>query len=182
MPKSKIPSRLYLVGPMGAGKTTIGLKLAEYLNKRFVDSDKEIEQNTGANIPLIFELEGEDGFRKRETNILQELSEYEDVVIATGGGAVIRDENREIMRQSGFVIYLYAPLDMLVERTAKDRNRPLLQNGNPRETLAKLLEQREPFYRDVANLVYETSNKSVRSIVTELVKAIQKAKKSNATD
>lgn len=173
MTKPTFPSRIFLVGPMGAGKTTIGLKLAENLQKTFIDSDHEIEQITGATIPLIFELEGEPGFRERETRVLSSLTLKNDIVLATGGGVVIKDENRKILKQRGYVVYLQAPLDQLLERTSKDRNRPLLQTDNPRKTLSDLLEKREPFYREVADLIFETEKKPIRDIVTEITKLLE---------
>ena len=157
---------------MGAGKTTIGTKLAEALNKRFIDSDKEIEQKTGANIPLIFELEGEEGFRKRESEVLQELTNEKDIVLATGGGAILREENRRYLAQRGVVIYLRAPLEQLLHRTAKDKNRPLLQTGNPQKTLAKILETRECYYREVADIVYETDKKTIKEIIKDIIKQL----------
>jgi len=158
---------------MGAGKTTIGLKLAENMHKTFIDSDHEIEQNTGATIPLIFDLEGEQGFRERETRVLSDLTQKNHIVLATGGGAVIKEENRKMLMQRGFVIYLQAPLDQLLERTAKDRNRPLLQTENPRKTLSDLLEKRELFYKEVADLIFETGKKPIRDIVSEITKMLE---------
>lgn len=158
---------------MGAGKTTIGSKLAENLGKQFIDSDQEIEQKTGASIPLIFELEGEPGFRKRETQALEELSQQNNLVLATGGGAVISEANRLLLKRSGFVIYLQAPLEQLLKRTAKDRNRPLLQTDNPKKVLSDLLEQREPFYKEVADLTFETHHKSLRDIISEITQLIE---------
>lgn len=164
-----IPERIFLVGPMGAGKTTIGVKLADRLNKRFIDSDREIENKTGANIPLIFELEGEEGFRRREAEVLSELSQLPDIVLATGGGAILREENRQAMMSNGFVIYLRAPIEQLLNRTAKDKNRPLLQTANPRKVLTEILKKREPFYQEVANLVVETNKKSIREIIDQIM-------------
>jgi len=158
---------------MGAGKTTIGTKLAECLHKQFIDSDREIELKTGADIPLIFELEGEAGFRKRESDTLAQLTQKENLVLATGGGAVIAENNRSILKQTGFVIYLQAPLEQLLERTAKDRNRPLLQTDNPRKTLANILQQREPLYKEVADITFETSNKALRDIVNDLTQLLK---------
>lgn len=158
---------------MGAGKTTIGSKLAENLHKQFIDSDQEIERKTGATIPLIFDLEGEAGFRKRETETLATLTQQNNLVLATGGGAVISEKNRNLLKQNGFVIYLQAPLDQLLKRTAKDRNRPLLQTEDPRETLANLLRQREPFYKEVADLTYETTHKNLRDIICEITQLLQ---------
>ncbi len=154
---------------MGAGKTTIGLKLAEALDKEFIDSDQEIEQNTGASIPLIFELEGEEGFRERESRMISRLAKTDNIILATGGGAVIKEENRKILSENGFVIYLQASLEKLLERTSKDRNRPLLQHNNPKEVLAKLLAAREPYYQEVADLIFETDQKPIREIINDIV-------------
>ena len=158
---------------MGAGKTTIGNKLAESLNKQFFDSDHEIERKTGAAIPLIFELEGEQGFRKRESETIEELTKKNDLILATGGGAIISKANRQLLKRTGFVIYLQAPLDQLLKRTEKDRNRPLLQTANPRATLANLIEKREPFYKEVADLTFETDQKNLRDIVSEITKILK---------
>ena len=174
MSKTKIPSRIFLVGPMGAGKTTIGSKLAENLGKQFFDSDQEIEQKTGASIPLIFELEGESGFRKRESQIIESLTQMNNIVLATGGGAVISEHNRALLTRSGFVIYLQAPLEQLIKRTAKDKNRPLLQSDNPEQVLSNLLKQREPFYKEVADLTFETHHKNLRDIITEITQVLEK--------
>ncbi len=139
----KVPGNIFLIGPMGSGKSTIGRHLAELLKMNFVDADHEIERRTGASIPLIFEIEGEAGFRKRETAVIDELTRKENVVLATGGGAVIAEANRRALHSRGTVVYLQAPLDTLFERTRKDRNRPLLQTENPRARLEALLRERD---------------------------------------
>ena len=126
-----LPKRVVLVGPMGAGKSTIGRMLAKELGYRFLDSDRIIEERCGANIPWIFDVEGEDGFRQRETAMLDELSNEMGTVLATGGGAVMRAENRGLLKKNSVVIYLKTSIDQQVERTRKDRNRPLLQNDDP---------------------------------------------------
>jgi len=154
---------------MGAGKTTIGLKLAERLHKTFIDSDREIENKTGASIPLIFELEGEAGFRKRESEVIKDLTIKPNIVLATGGGAILQKENRQALINNGFVIYLSAPIDQLVARTSKDKNRPLLQTANPEKVLADILEKREPYYKEVADIVFETSKKSIREIIDRII-------------
>ena len=130
--------RIILVGPMGAGKSTIGRQLSNALKKDFKDSDHEIVARTGASIPLIFEIEGEEGFRKREAAMIDELTQLDGIVLATGGGAVLRGENRRALKERGVVIYLYASIDQLFERTSRDRNRPLLQTENPRQKLKDL--------------------------------------------
>ena len=170
----KPPERIFLVGPMGAGKTTIGQNLARRLKMEFVDSDREIEARTGANIPLIFELEGEDGFRRRESAMIDELSQRDGIVLATGGGAVLRPENRACLKERGCVIYLHATLEQLVDRTARDRNRPLLQTADPRAKLEALMAERDPLYREVADIVLETGNATVRRVVSNLVKRLSR--------
>jgi shikimate kinase len=160
---------IILVGPMGAGKTTIGKQLAQQLGRDFYDSDRVIEEHTGANIPLIFELEGEEGFRKREKNILKELTQKQGIVLATGGGAVLDSDNRAQLAKYGFVIYLSAPLTQLFNRTSKDRNRPLLQTKNPRKKLEEIISARDPLYREVADLIIETDDKPVRNVVKNLL-------------
>lgn len=143
---------------MGAGKTTVGRQLAKRLQRRFLDSDHEIEARTGVRIPVIFEIEGEAGFRRRESQVLAELAKEKDLVLATGGGAVLALENRRCLRESGLVVYLHAPPEILYERTRHDRNRPLLQVEDPLATLRLLYEQRDPVYREVAHLVVDGRN------------------------
>ena len=164
---------IIFVGPMGAGKTTIGKQLAQQLGRTFYDSDRVIEEHTGANIPLIFELEGEEGFRRREKNTLIELTEMQDIVLATGGGAVLDPENRERLKQHGFIIYLSAPLEQLIHRTAKDRNRPLLQTTNPSKKLEEILAIRDPLYREVADEIIETDSNPVRNVVKRLLQLVK---------
>jgi len=164
---------IVLVGPMGAGKTTIGRQIAKSLGRNFFDSDKEIEKRTGATIPLIFELESESGFRIRETAMIKELVAKEDIVLATGGGAVLNKKNRNYMTQHGLVVYLCAPVEQLIRRTAKDKNRPLLQTSNPKKTIQDLLKTRDPLYREVADIVFETNGLSVRQVVTRLHKLLK---------
>ena len=163
---------IFFVGPMGAGKTTIGRQLARGLGRSFLDSDKEIESRTGADIPLIFELEGEEGFRSRERAMIDELTQRPGIVLATGGGAVLDVENRKHLAGRGFVIYLSAPLDQLFQRTSRDTRRPLLQTDNPRQRLEQIIAERDPLYREVADLVLVTDNKPVRNVTTQLLKKI----------
>jgi len=158
---------------MGAGKTSVGLRLAEALGKTFIDSDREIEKKTGASIPLIFELEGEKGFREREHEAINQLTRENNIVLATGGGSILNRENRKFMKQRGYVIYLQTPLDQLLERTAKDKNRPLLQTDNPRKTLGDIIEKREPLYLEIADLVYKTNNKQLRDVISSIVTILQ---------
>ncbi len=151
-------NNIYLVGLMGAGKTTVGRQLAKRLHRQFLDSDHEIEARTGVRIPVIFEIEGEAGFRKRESQVLAELARESGLVLATGGGAVLAADNRRCMRESGLVVYLCAAPEVLFERTRHDRNRPLLQVDDPLAKLRELYAQRDPFYREVAHLVVEGSD------------------------
>lgn len=162
-------TNLFLVGLMGAGKSTIGRHLAKSLGRAFVDSDHEIEARTGASIPLIFDVEGEPGFRQREKKVIDELTLREDIVLATGGGAVLDPENRAHLRARGFVVYLYATVDQLFARTAKDRNRPLLQTANPRARFEELMNARDPLYREIADLVVDTGPRTVKSAEREII-------------
>lgn len=164
----KKPGSFYLVGPMGAGKTTIGKMLAESLGLPFCDVDREVEERSGVDIPWIFDMEGEEGFRDRESAMIEELSEGPCAIIATGGGAVLREENRRIMSSRGYVIYLCTTVEEQLRRTAKDRKRPLLQTGNPEETLRRLMAEREPLYLSVADLTMETDENSPRLVVQNI--------------
>ncbi|HKM37213.1 MAG TPA: shikimate kinase AroK [Thiopseudomonas sp.] len=163
-------STYILIGPMGAGKSTIGRLLAKELSLPFKDSDKEIEERTGASIPLIFDVEGEAGFRDREQAVITELCEQPGLVLATGGGAVLRPENRQAMRNGAIVIYLHASVEHQLARTARDRNRPLLQTENPRQVLTDLLALRDPLYREVATLIIETDTRPPRMVVQEIMR------------
>nr|WP_225917210.1 MULTISPECIES: shikimate kinase AroK [Pseudomonas] len=160
---------MILVGPMGAGKSTIGRLLAKELRLLFKDSDKEIELRTGANIPWIFDKEGEPGFRDREQAMIAELCELDGVVLATGGGAVMRAANRAALHAGGRVIYLHASVEQQVGRTARDRNRPLLRTANPEATLRALLEARDPLYREIADVIVETDERPPRMVVLEIL-------------
>ena len=165
----KIPDNIYLVGSMGAGKTTIGRRLAKALHKDFIDSDAEIEARTGADISLIFDYEGEAGFRKRESRMLAELTDRQDIVLATGGGAVLDGDNRARLMARGFVIYLAASLELLVERTARDRKRPLLQTEDRPQRLKEILDVRDPLYRQVADLVVSTDRRAAHHLVKDIL-------------
>ncbi|TDQ35489.1 shikimate kinase AroK [Thiopseudomonas denitrificans] len=160
---------LTLVGPMGAGKSTIGRLLAKELGLLFQDSDRIIEERTGAGIPLIFELEGEAGFREREQLVIGELMQQRGMVLATGGGAVLRPENRAALAAGSLVIYLHASVEHQLERTARDRNRPLLQTENPGQVLQDLLAVREPLYREIADIIIETDTRPPRMVVQEIL-------------
>lgn len=173
----KTGQNIFLVGPMGVGKTTIGRQLAKLLGYEFIDSDHEIEARTGASISWIFDVEGEEGFRQRELAIIDELSQRSGIVLATGGGAVIRPENRQTLKQRGIVVYLKADIDELIRRTAHDKNRPLLQTENPKEKLIALINEREPWYIEVADLVFDTQRKNSPASATVLQKLIEKIDK-----
>ncbi|MUT71959.1 shikimate kinase AroK [Stutzerimonas frequens] len=160
---------LILVGPMGAGKSTIGRLLAKELRLPFRDSDKEIEQRTGASIPLIFDVEGEGGFREREHAVIADLCRLDGVVLATGGGAVMREDNRKALRAGGRVVYLCTSVDQQLERTARDRNRPLLRAADPRGVLASLMAVRDPLYRSIADVIIETDERPPRLVVMEIL-------------
>ena len=164
---------IFLVGPMGAGKTTIGRQLARALGKDFVDSDHEIEARTGADIPWIFDLEGEAGFRRREREVIDELTRRPGIVLASGGGAVLAAENRRHLAERGIVVYLRTSVDQQLRRTARDHKRPLLQTEDPRARLEALLAQRDPLYREIANIVVDTDNRTVRSTVNLILKRLR---------
>lgn len=164
---------IFLVGMMGAGKTTIGRQLARRLQRRFVDCDHEIESRTGVKIPVIFEIEGEAGFRKRESQVIAELAQEPGLVIATGGGAVLKEENRVCLTHHGIVIYLSVPPYNLWERTRNDTNRPLLQVANPRARIEELHALRDPLYREVAHIVIEGGRTSQSSILKMIEKELQ---------
>lgn len=164
---------VYLVGLMGAGKTTVGRMLAKRLNLDFVDSDREIEARTGVSIPTIFEIEGEDGFRNREAQVISDLSMKGGQVVATGGGAVLLKENRDNMRSSGFVVFLNASPSVLMERTRHDRNRPLLQVADPLKKLTELLSHRDRFYREVAHLVVDNGRVNTQNLLQMLIKEVE---------
>jgi shikimate kinase len=164
---------LILVGPMGAGKSTIGRLLAKDLHLPFLDSDKEIELRTGADIPWIFDVEGEQGFRDREQAVIADLAQLDGVVLATGGGAVMRADNRQALRQGGRVVYLHASVEQQLGRTAKDRNRPLLRGPDPEKVLRELIAVRDPLYREIADIVIETDERPPRMVVQEILERLQ---------
>jgi shikimate kinase len=172
----KLNGNIFLIGPMGAGKTTIGRLLAKALGVDFFDSDKEIEQRTGVSIPMIFEYEGEAGFRKRESEVLNVLTQLEPIVLATGGGSVLLPENREFLTRRGFVVYLQCGVGKQLERTHKDPNRPLLHTENPRARLEELLRVRDPIYRSLANCTVDTGQFSSRSAVRQILRALNRAR------
>lgn len=164
---------VFLIGPMGAGKSTIGRHLAELLGKEFQDSDQEIEKRTGASIPLIFEIEGEAGFRSRESSVLDDLTRKTNLVLATGGGVILSLDNRRTLHSRGMVVYLHAPLETLLQRTRRDRHRPLLQTTDRRRTLEDILKTREPIYRQTADMVIETAHRSPVSVAREIARKLE---------
>lgn len=164
---------IVLVGMMGAGKTTVGRELARRLGRRFTDSDHEIIERTGVPIPTIFDVEGEAGFRRRESQVIDELTRADDLVLATGGGVVLAVENREVLHSRCLVVYLDVPPSVLWERTRHDRNRPLLQVKNPRQRLETLHRERDPLYREVAHVVVAGGRGSAKSMLRKIEKALQ---------
>jgi len=165
---------IFLIGMMGAGKTSVGKLLARHLGKTFHDSDHVIEARTGVKIPVIFELEGEGGFRAREAAAIAELTALRDIVLATGGGAVLDPRNRELLKARGTVVYLRASVGELWNRTRHDRNRPLLRTADPHARLCELHAQRDPLYRDVADLTVETGSQSLKALVARLEQRLER--------
>ena len=168
----KKPKNLFLVGPMGAGKSAVGRQLARMLHMHFVDSDDEIEERTGVDIPFIFEKEGEEGFRKREAKVIDEISLKDGIVLATGGGAVVEPSSRSQLGARGFVVYLYTSVDQQMERTRKGRERPMLENGDRLQVLQELMDIRDPMSREIADLVVETDGRRVQVVAREIVDSL----------
>lgn len=164
---------IFLVGMMGAGKTTIGRTLARKLGWEFIDLDHELEARCGVRVALIFEIEGEEGFRKRESELLDEFTQRSGIVLATGGGAVIDPKNRQLLRERGVVVYLRASADELFRRIERDRSRPLLQTSNPEQSLKNLLAQREPMYEEVASLTFDTGDTPIALTARALQQCLQ---------
>lgn len=166
-------SNIFLVGMMGAGKTTVGRALASRMKREFVDTDRVLVDRTGVPVATVFEIEGEEGFRRRESDVLEEVCAEDGRVVATGGGIVLAEENRRLMREHGTVIYLRARLESLWERTRHDSSRPLLATPNPKARLAELLKQREPLYRDVAHLIVDSGPQSASTLVNRVLAALR---------
>jgi shikimate kinase len=178
--RRKLPSgNLVLVGMMGSGKTTMGRTLSMHLGKVFVDSDEEIQKRTGVTIPHIFDVEGEPGFRVRETAAIADLAKRDNMVLATGGGAILTEQNRKLLQQCGIVIYLRASVHDLWHRTRHDRNRPLLQTDDPYGKLMELYRQRDPLYQQVADIVIQSGKQSAHSLMLHLVGEIENFRKNN---
>ncbi len=167
----KHSENIYLIGLMGAGKTTIGRQLARALQLPFYDSDKAIEEATGVDIPTIFEFEGEDGFRQREQKMIQQLTTLRGIVLATGGGAILREENRQLLQGNGFVVYLCCSVDKIIERTKRDAQRPLLQTDDPRARVEQLFAQREHLYKECADYEVNTGDLQSKTVVKNILKA-----------
>ena len=165
-------ANVYLIGPMGVGKSTIGRMLASALDMPFFDSDREIEAVTGADIPWIFDVEGEAGFRVREARMIDMLTQREGIVLATGGGAILSAQSRVNLNSRGTVVYLKASIAQQFERTGKDRNRPLLQTADPQSRIRELMKVREPLYTDTAHITVDTSRRGPRTVVTEILRRI----------
>jgi shikimate kinase len=168
------PNNIFLVGPMGAGKTTIGRQLAAVMGFEFCDSDHEIQLRTGVDIPTIFEFEGEAGFRQREAQMIDELTQGHNRVLATGGGVVLSPDNRRHLTGRGLVIYLYCSPEQQYERTSRDRSRPLLQTEAPLQRLRDLMAQRDPLYRQVADLVVSTERRNAGTVVKEVRRRLER--------
>jgi len=169
----RFSGNVFLVGPMGVGKTTIGKLLAEQLSTQFFDSDHEIEASTGADIPWIFDVEGESGFRAREIKMIDQLSKKSNIVLATGGGAIIAAENRKCLAERGTVVYLRASIEQQVERTSRDKNRPLLQTDDPEKKIIELMEIREPLYQEIADIIVDTNKRNTRAVSIDICKQLQ---------
>ena len=169
---SKI-NNIILVGPMGSGKTTIGRRLSERLSLDFFDSDHEIVNTTGVSIDHIFDVEGEKGFRARESDVLKKLCNMANIVLATGGGAVILEENRELMKKASSIIYLSSSVDQILRRTAKSKTRPLLEkSNNRRKTITDIVEARDPLYREVSSNIIDTNGKKLNEVIDEIIEAL----------
>jgi shikimate kinase len=174
-----IKQNIFLIGSMGAGKSTVGRNLARRLKLDFYDSDREIEKICGVNIPTIFEYEGEAGFRQREAKIINELTALSPIVLATGGGSVLSEENRQVLSKRGLVVYLHVGLREQFLRISCDKNRPLLQTENPRETLKNLMLERTPIYENLADLRVNSTNRNMRHVIERIIKHIQKKQQSS---
>jgi shikimate kinase len=159
---------IFLIGPMGSGKSAVGRRLAKELGRKFIDSDDVIQERSGVDIPFIFEREGEDGFRQRESRVIDELTQIPGIVLATGGGSAQNPDNRAALHSRGFVVYLHATVDQQLKRTRRGRERPMLRNGNAREILSGLMAVRDPQYREIAHVVVETDGCKILSVVREI--------------
>ena len=168
-------SNIFLVGPMGVGKTTIGKQLAEELNLTFLDSDQEIESRAGTNISWIFDVEGEDGFRDREALVIDDLTSKQGILLSTGGGSILREENRQCLTSRGIVVHLDTSLELQIRRTEKDKKRPLLQDADHREVLTRLKQQRDPIYKSVADISYFVGDESSKKVVSGIMRQLRQS-------
>ena len=164
---------IFIVGPMGSGKSTVGKIISDELFLNFFDTDEEIENRTGASIDWIFDLEGEEGFRKRESGVLEEMVQKNSVVLSTGGGIILSENNRELLSSRGTVFYLATPISVQIERTAKDKDRPLLKNGDPGQILQELHEKRKNLYKSVSDHIVETEDKSSQEVASEIINLVK---------
>jgi shikimate kinase len=171
-PVNKPFTNVYLIGPMGSGKTTIGQRLAIMLNLEFLDNDRELEEHTGASVNLIFDLEGEEGFRKRETAMLENLTARKNVLVATGGGSILSRKNHELLGNSGFVVYLRTSVGQQIRRLSRDKTRPLLQSGDREEKLTRLAKERNPLYEELADITFPSQNRGLEAATRALYKTI----------
>ncbi|AXQ14397.1 MULTISPECIES: shikimate kinase AroK [Shewanella] len=163
---------IFLVGPMGAGKSTIGRHLAQMLHLEFHDSDQEIENRTGADIAWVFDVEGEEGFRRREAQVISDLTEKQGIVLATGGGSVQSKDIRNFLSARGIVVYLETTIDKQVARTQRDKRRPLLQVDNPREVLEALADVRNPLYEEIADVIVKTDEQSAKVVANQIIEQL----------
>ena len=168
---------IFLIGPMGAGKSSVGKYLAEQLNMDFYDTDEEIEKRTGVDIGWIFDIEGEEGFRKRETEVISEISKLQNVVLATGGGSVLEGINRELLKNRGAVVYLHVSLEFQHTRTINESRRPLLRVKNREEVLEKFQEERTPIYESMADVTIATDKRSIRAVTDDIIQWLEGSKK-----
>lgn len=175
-PSLNCNQNVFLIGPMGVGKTTIGKMLAKDLGLQFIDTDQEVERRAGADISWIFDVEGEAGFRIRETNVLNDLTQKSKVLLATGGGSILKPENRRFLCARGIVVFLDTTVEMQLKRTSKDKKRPLLQNGNPRETLIRLKSERDPVYQELADIKISLGDSNSRKVVNAIIKKLEQEK------
>ena len=173
-------NNIFLIGPMATGKTTIGKKLAKKTSKKFYDSDIEIKKSTGADIPLIFEIEGDIGFRKRETKIISKLVLHRNIVLSTGGGAVLSEENRNMLTENGVIVYLKSSAKKIFDRTYGDKSRPLLKGSNSLSKIKEILKEREHLYELLANEIISTDNFIAEGIIQEILKKIKKYENNNS--
>jgi len=165
-------SNIYLIGPMGSGKTTIGQRVAKHLEMEFLDCDRNLEQQTGASVNLIFDIEGESGFRQRESKMLEELTARKNILLATGGGTVLEKTNRQLLKQTGLVVYLQTPVSLQMQRLRLDRTRPLLQEGDRKQKLTRLAADRNPIYEELADLTFVSRKGGPKNTAHSLTEVI----------